>query len=244
MKSSIPNLFTAANLFCGLMATLFVIQNEILLALIMTIVSLAMDFMDGFVARMLKVSSEVGKQLDSLADMVSFGVVPGFIMALLIGKSLIPDFLPSKIVFDQLFPWYLTAFLIPVFSALRLARFNLDERQSDAFYGLPTPANTMLIFSFWLIVYYQPNHWMAQALDNKWILTGLALLSCWLLIANVRLLALKFKNYSLADNWKRYLLIVGAVGLFGLFQFVGIPLLILLYLLLSIWDNALAPVSA
>ena len=239
MKSSIPNLFTASNLFCGLMATLFVIQNEILLALIMIIVALLMDFFDGFVARMLKVSSEVGKQLDSLADMVSFGVVPGFIMALLIGKTLIPDFLPSKIVFDHLFPWYLTAFLIPVFSALRLAKFNLDERQSDAFYGLPTPANTMLIFSFWLIVHYQPEHWMAQVLGNKWVLTALAILSCWLLVANVRLLALKFKNYSWADNWKRYILVVGAVVLFALFQFVGVPFLILLYVGLSIWDNAM-----
>ena len=152
IKKHIPNLLTLGNLFSGTVATIFAVQGKFTEAALFVVIGILFDFLDGFAARLLNVSGELGKQLDSLADMVTFGVVPGFIMARLIQESLGLDFPPREVFSTEVLPYYLFGFLIPIFSAFRLAKFNLDTRQSDAFYGVPTPANTILILSFWLIL--------------------------------------------------------------------------------------------
>ncbi len=240
MLKSLPNIFTASNLFCGMVALVFVATNNLLGASIMVATSLLMDWLDGFVARLVGVSSPVGKELDSLADMVTFGAVPGFVMAAMIqtsvGKEFVPNVIWHPIVPEDL-PYFLLGFLIPIFSALRLARFNLDERQSDAFYGLPTPANTMLIFSLWMISRWQPESWLGTALGNTWVLIGITLFSSYILIADIKLLALKFKSFSFKGNEMRYILIALSLVLIIALQYVAIPLVLLLYIVLSVIDN-------
>ncbi|GAB4404058.1 MAG: CDP-alcohol phosphatidyltransferase family protein [Bacteroidia bacterium] len=237
MKAAIPNLLTATNLFCGMLALLFVGTGAVVPASIALAVALVMDFADGFVARLLRVSSEIGKQLDSLADCVTFGVVPGFIMARMIHTSLGGTFPPERLFDLPGLPWYLAGFLIAVFSALRLARFNLDTRQHDAFYGVPTPANTLLVLSCWLIQAWHPMHPLARALEHSWLLVVLSVVLSLLLVADIRLIALKFHGYGWRGNEARYLLIATALLLLLAFRIVGIPFVFLSYLVLSLADN-------
>lgn len=201
----------------------------------MILVALFMDFLDGFVARMLKVSSPVGKELDSLADMVSFGVVPAMILVRMIENSQGVSF-PGLEIWS-VDNWSLLGLLVAVFSALRLAKFNLDDRQSDAFYGLPTPANTILILSLWLIVSYWPEHWMANLINHPKVLLGIGIFSCYILVAEVKLIALKFKDFSLKGNLARFLLLGISLLFLAIFQVIGIPYIIVAYLLLSALDN-------
>ena len=239
MKKQIPNLLTATNLFFGMVAMVFIFIDNLTGAMIAVLISLVMDFLDGFVARMLKVQGPIGKELDSLADMVTFGAVPGMVMARLIHESTGGLFPPEQITLSEGFPWFLLGFLITILSAFRLAKFNLDERQSDAFYGVPTPANTILIFSFWMISEWSPDFWLSNVLNNTWVLIGITAIASWLLVADIRLLALKFKNFSVADNLFRYILIGSTVILLAIFQHVGIPFIILLYLALSLVENTM-----
>ncbi|MEL6671574.1 MAG: CDP-alcohol phosphatidyltransferase family protein [Bacteroidota bacterium] len=243
-KAAIPNSLTATNLFCGCLALMCIGLGEVEPATFLVVFALLMDFLDGFVARMLGVTSNIGKELDSLADMVTFGVVPGFIMALLIREAQGYDFLPGEFWQEDQGYLFLLALLVPVFSAVRLARFNLDERQSDAFFGLPTPANTILIFAYWLILRFQPDHWLAVPLREPWVLVGLSLLSSYLLVADIKLIALKFKDFGWKGNEFRYTLIVSTLIILPLFRFAAIPFLILLYFLLSLVANQREKVTA
>lgn len=240
MKKYIPNAMTSANLFCGVLALIYVSLGQIEPVLWLLGLGFFFDFFDGFVARALGVSSPMGKELDSLADMVTFGVVPGFIMARLIRKAQGKDFLPEA-PFDLFAdtPFFLLAFLITIFSALRLAKFNLDERQGDSFYGLPTPANTLLIVSYWLITTFSPDSMGAEVLQNHWVLMGLAALSAFLLVAEIKLIALKFKSFGWKGNEFRFMLILSAVILFAIFLYKAIPIIILLYFILSLIQNML-----
>ena len=234
MKKHIPNLLTSTNLFCGVLAILFIVQDNIEATLIALGIALVADFFDGFAARLLGVSSPIGKELDSLADMVSFGVVPGLILARMIQEA-------QGVVFPTLEnPYFFgVGFLVIIFSALRLAKFNLDERQSDNFYGVPTPANTLLIASLWMITSFSSGSLAADWLGNVWLLVGLSLLCSWLLVADVRLIALKFKNYSVKDNVFRYALIGISVVLALFLQHLAIPLIFFLYIGLSLVENIL-----
>ncbi len=240
MKRHIPNAMTSANLFCGTLALIYIGLGQIEPVLSLLGLGLFFDFFDGFAARALGVSSPMGKELDSLADMVSFGVVPGFIMARLIMEAQGEPFLPES-PFDLFAetPFFLIAFLIPVFSALRLAKFNLDERQSDSFFGLPTPANTLLIASFWMITAFSPESIGTEILQNPWILIGLTLLSSFLLVSEIKLIALKFKSFAWKGNEFRYILILASLILFAVFQHISIPIIILLYFILSLVQNML-----
>jgi CDP-diacylglycerol--serine O-phosphatidyltransferase len=226
-KSIFPNSLTLANLACGLMAIHAVFLGDLWQAATLVSLSLVFDFLDGFVARLLKVHSEMGKQLDSLADMVTFGVVPGFFVFKLFKIAMqegepIPDFLPY------------IAFLIPLFSALRLAKFNLDTRQSDYFIGLPTPANTILIFSVGLLAYYGDNEHLRQILLHPLLLTGLTIITSFLLVAELPLMSLKVKNLTWAENKGRFVLIGGIILLIVIFRFRAIAFIIPLYLILSL----------
>ncbi|WNJ16208.1 CDP-alcohol phosphatidyltransferase family protein [Pontibacter sp. G13] len=237
MKKHIPNSLTATNLFLGCVAVLFIVQGHIWPAAICVGGSLIADFFDGFAARILKVSSPIGKELDSLADMVTFGFVPGLILARLIRVSGGYEFLPTN--WEASWEvWSMgIGFLVTVFSALRLAKFNLDERQSDAFYGVPTPANTMLIFSLWIIVSLQPDHWISATLNRPWVWMMISLLSAYWLIMDVKLLALKFKSFAFRPNLFRYVLIGLSIILIISFQYVAVPFIFLLYLALSLIAN-------
>lgn len=235
MRQHIPNFLTGANLFSGMVALVFVFTDNVSGAAIAVVLSLIFDFFDGFVARLLKVNSPVGKELDSLADMVTFGAVPGMVMARLILESSGNVFPPLSL--GGTFPWFMAGFLVSVFSAVRLAKFNLDETQSDSFVGLPTPANTILIMSYWLVLSFNPDAFLALTLNHLWVWVALSLLSSYLLIAKVRLLALKFKNFSLKDNLYRYILMGASILLVSVFQFQGIPVAILLYFILSLVAN-------
>lgn len=242
------------------------------------------DFLDGFAARILKVHSEIGKQLDSLADMVSFGVLPGIVMFNLLQQSFYYELfleywqvpLPNK--FNDI--WYDTtrvnyipyiAFIIPVFSTIRLAKFNIDTRQTNSFIGLPTPANSIFICSLPLILFFGNeigkyflqttsfdvsidktpeaiwdvfhtntldfNFWISRILFSPYFLISLCLISSFLLVAPLPLFALKFKNFIWTDNKIRYIFLALCVPLLILFQFVGIPIIIILYIVLSVINN-------
>lgn len=179
------------------------------------------DFLDGFAARMLSVSSPIGKELDSLADVVSFGVLPSLVMYKMIAASSTAEALPY------------IGFLIAVFSALRLAIFNVDETQRDSFKGLNTPANTLFITSLPLI-HNQVGDWLYQT----WVLIGITIIFSFLLVSRIEIFALKFKNFNWADNKIRFTFLILSVLLLASLQLVGIPLIIILYIMLSLGDKA------
>lgn len=227
MKSIIPNTLTLSNLACGLFAINAIFTNDYIMAAWLIAFAQVFDFFDGFVARLLKVNSEMGKQLDSLADMVSFGVVPGFMVFKLIKLSMqgaepIPEFLPF------------IAFLIPIFSALRLAKFNIDTRQSEHFIGLPTPANTLLIMSIALYGVFGDSENVSQLILHPFFLVGLTLITSFLLVAEIPLLSLKFKSMNFKENRSRFILLLMIIVLFLIFRIRALVFIIPLYLILSL----------
>ncbi len=228
IKKNIPNLLTLCNLFCGCIAIVFAFEGNLVWSAYMVGIACVFDFFDGMVARMLNVNSEIGKQLDSLADIVSFGVVPGIMM--------------YKMLSGFYFPFL--AFLIPVFSAIRLAKFNLDERQSDSFLGLPTPANAVFISSLLLILNLDSSsESIKQFILHPYFLISVTLISSIFLIAPLPLFALKFKNFYWADNKVRYIFLALSLALLIIFKFVGIPLIIILYIVLSVINNLITKKS-
>ncbi len=231
VKKHLPNLFTASNLFCGCLAIYQIAIGDLLNASILILIASLFDFLDGMIARLLKVGSAIGAQLDSLADMVSFGLVPSYLaVTLLLNTDLgIIAFAP---------------FIMAVFSAFRLAKFNLDERQSDSFIGLPTPANALLWISIPII------HWQNQNLDsnalslgmeeflnNPYLILVLSLLMGLLMTTEIPLLALKFKNMKWKGNEYRYLLLLISIGLFLFIFAAAIPIILILYLTISLIEN-------
>ena len=242
VKRHIPNLITLLNLLSGSVAVIFAVKGNLILAAIFVAAGIFFDFFDGLAARLLDVKSEVGLQLDSLADVVTSGVVPGIVMYQLLTKALPAsgglgaDWNSS--VFDiQMKPFALIGLLIILASAYRLAKFNVDERQTDAFIGLPTPANALLILSLPLILTYQPGAFISGLLLNEWFLVGLTLLSCYLLNAELPLFALKFSDWGFRENKLRYFFIVSCLVLIVLLQFIAIPVILMLYVLLSIFTQ-------
>jgi CDP-diacylglycerol--serine O-phosphatidyltransferase len=245
IKKYIPNFVTLLNLFCGSIAVLFAVNGNMKMTALFVFLGIFFDFFDGLLARKLNVQSELGVQLDSLADMVTSGLVPGIVMYKLLQQA-IPiwrsDEIYSIVGFEYENPelyYFLPLFgiLITLASAYRLAKFNISDNQSDAFIGLPTPANTLLIVSLPLIMEFQNNNTLNSIILNQWFLIGMTLLSCYLLNANIRLLALKFKNFSFSDNKFRYILIGLSVLLILGFHFTAIPLIIILYIILSVFNN-------
>lgn len=225
LKAQLPNFITLLNLLSGVLGILWVLEGQPLYGAYFVILSATFDFFDGFAARLLKVQSELGKELDSLADVVSFGVLPGILLYSLTKSQTEASFLP-----------YCTL-IIPMLSAYRLAKFNLDTRQSDRFIGLPTPANALLLTTIPHLAARWPE--LSPWLSSPITLVVIAWLTSLLLVVELPLIALKFKNSSFTDNSYRYaLLLIGAVCLVWL-QLAGIPLVILAYLLLSGMENML-----
>lgn len=245
MKKQLPNLITLLNLLCGSIAVLFAVNGELVTTAIFVFLGIFFDFFDGLVARKLNVQSELGLQLDSLADMVTSGLVPGIVMFQLfnLADSTWIEFsynatvgLSSSLAQNSFLPFF--GLLITLASAYRLAKFNISTNQSDSFIGLPTPANTLLILSFPLILEFQNNDVINAIILNKWFLISITLLSACLMNANIKLLALKFKNFSFKDNSARFILIILAIILLVIFQFAAIPLIILTYIIISILNKS------
>ena len=243
MKQHIPNLLTCLNLLCGCLALTFVLGGTGLHGLTtaawFVAVAAVADFFDGLAARFLRVSSPIGKDLDSLADMVSFGVVPGAIVSRLLVESVTHIGYGAELSapFNLLgsagiiVPFF--GFLITIFSALRLAKFNNDTRQTNSFIGLPTPACTLVVASLPLIA-AGDNHWLSELILNPWLLLGLTGLLSGLLVAELPLFALKFKNLRWLGNRRRFIFAVLTLGLLGWLRAAGVPLAVLLYVLLSL----------
>lgn len=268
IRRNIPNAITCGNLLCGCLAIVKIFNGDLVWAAYLVGIAAVLDFFDGFAARMLHVASPIGKDLDSLADMVTFGVVPGFMGYKLITDSLyvnnliqikdgIKDFnfgsLWEKANFDPGFLPYI-AFIIPVFSAIRLAKFNNDARQTESFIGLPTPANAIFFCSIPLVLKQITDAYAADKnpfellidassnpilalLGNYWVLIALMLVFSFMLIMQLPLFSLKFKSFGWKGNEIRFVFIVLSLALLGSLKFIGIPLIIIVYLLMSVVNN-------
>lgn len=244
MKKQIPNALTLLNLLCGCIAVILAFNNNFITAALFVFGGIFFDFFDGFAARKLNVQSALGLQLDSLADMVTSGLVPGIIVYKLLNLALITEnfqdnswgFGISGIAFNiPIIPLF--GLLITLASAYRLAQFNIDEDQQTYFKGLPTPANAIFILSLPLIIEFQNSAVLNAIILNKWFLIIVTLLSAFLLNSGIKLFALKFKNYSFKDNIIRYVFIILCFVLFVILKFAAIPVIILLYILMSVLDN-------
>lgn len=230
MKKHIPNFITLLNLFCGSVAVIFAVNGNMKLTALFVFLGIFFDFFDGLLARKLNVQSELGLQLDSLADIVTSGLVPGLVMFYLFDLSNL-----NASYFNNYLPYL--GLLITLASAYRLAKFNIDTNQTDSFIGLPTPANALLILSLPLIMEFQNNDMMNAIILNKWFLIGMTLLSSYLLNANLKFLALKFKTRNFKDNVARYILIILSIILLVIFQFAAIPLIIASYIIISLLNK-------
>lgn len=252
---NIPNLFTLLNLVFGCLAIICILQQGVMLLpldgegnIIITpqqlenvpekiwIASLfiglaaVVDFLDGFVARFFNASSEMGKQLDSLADLVSFGVAPGMIIYQFLRLS----FAQGEGGLDTSVLWLLPAFILPCAAAWRLAKFNLDNSQSFSFKGMPVPAVGIFVASLPLIYWNVNEPWVLDLFLNKWFLYGLVLLLSYLMISSLPLMALKFKDFSIKNNLPKYLLVLIAVAAIFILQWLAAPVILLAYVLLSL----------
>lgn len=247
LKRHLPNIITLLNLFSGSIAVLFAVQNNFVAAALFVFLGIFFDFFDGLVARKLNVQSPLGLQLDSLADMVTSGLVPGIIMFKLITLAtnsntfMFGDEWGSAMhwISIRFSPLALIGLFITLASAYRLAKFNLDEDQQSSFTGLPTPANALLIISLPLIMEFQNNNAINAVILNPWFLVVMTFLSCYLLNANIKLFALKFKDWSFKNNAVRYIFIILCAIFIILFKFVAIPIIIVVYVLLSLFSKTL-----
>ncbi len=248
----IPNIFTLLNLVFGCLALVFILQNGIIISTTVDETGVAkqllavpekiwmaslfiglaavVDFLDGFVARLFKSSSEMGKQLDSLADLVSFGVAPGMIIYQFLRLSIAGD----ENGLDSSFLWLVPAFILPCAAAWRLARFNLDLSQSYGFKGMPVPAVGMFVASLPLIYWNVNIDFIQNLLVNKWFLYGVIFLFSWLMVSTLPLMALKFKDYTLKNNMPKYLLVAISIVAIIILKWLAIPAIVLGYVIISL----------
>lgn len=229
VKKQIPNAITLLNLLCGSLAVTFAFEGQLQTGVYLVFAGLLFDFADGFVARLLKVSSPLGGELDSLADLITFGLFP----SVLVYQVLKTDYCDGRctgLVPPTIFPYL--AFVIVVFSAYRLAKFNVDTEQTYNFKGVPTPINALV---FCAIPFLLDDPVFGGYVTNPKILVIVAIVQSYLLVTNRPFLALKFKDYSFASNWNKYLLLIISVLSLLLFQFAGIFIIYGVYVLLSLF---------
>jgi CDP-diacylglycerol---serine O-phosphatidyltransferase len=219
IKKAIPNLFTLGNLSCGVIGIVLSFNGDITTACYLIWLAAGFDFLDGFLARILKAQSEIGKQLDSLADLITFGLLPAMLYYhMLVGKVASP--------------LEYVGVLIACFSALRLAKFNIDENQTTTFTGLTTTANGIYTSTLPLILL--TDNFLTPIFDNTWVLVASAVIFSLLMVAPVTLLSFKFSNFSLKDNWARFLLIIISIVCIVIWQISAVPIIIVIYLILSL----------
>jgi len=227
IKNNLANAITLANLFSGCVGAVHLVLGDYQTTAICIMLSLVLDFFDGFVARALKANSNLGVQLDSLADMVSFGLIPGLAMFKILepfGNEVFGIQLPFAIQY--------LGFFITLFSCLRLAIFNLDEEQKYYFKGLNTPSNTILIFGLYFA--YQESSAFSFLVENQNYVLLFTAISSWLLVSPIKMIAMKFKSMKLQDNYPKLALLIGAILILSVFRTVGIPLVIIYYILISL----------
>ncbi|MCH8902981.1 MAG: CDP-alcohol phosphatidyltransferase family protein [Bacteroidetes bacterium] len=233
----IPNILTLANLGLGCAAVSFILNNDLAMAALMIYIAAFLDFTDGAMARWLHAESETGKQLDTLADIVSFGLVPGLVFFKLISMALST----GSNSFSVLSSWNLLGFLVTIAAAWRLARFNLSESESKSFRGLATPASALLTVSLPLVL--MSDEWgMRDIILNKYFLAGAVLLLSYLMVSSYRMFSLKFDGSSWQHNKVRYLFVLGAIGLtlisiFLINIYVIVPCVVIFYIILSLINS-------
>jgi CDP-diacylglycerol--serine O-phosphatidyltransferase len=248
MIKQIPNIFTLLNLFFGCIAIVFALQNtidikytevggqylklteHIYYASLFIGIAAIVDFLDGFVARLLGASSEMGKQLDSLADVVSFGVAPGIIIYQFLRMS----FIRENEGIETSIIYLLPAFIFSCAGAYRLARFNIDTEQSYGFKGVPIPAAGLVVASLPLIYWNIQTEEMFNFLLNKWFLYGLIIVLSWLMVSKLPLMALKFKDYTVKNNLPKIILVVIAIVAAVLLKWLAVPVVFVAYIILSL----------
>ena len=235
IKKHIPNLITLGNLFCGTIATIYAVQADFVFAGLFVILGIVFDFFDGFAARLFKVSGELGKQLDSLADMVTSGVVPGIIMLKLIEVNTINA---SNSFFDNsIIGISLVGLVLTLGACYRLAKFNIDTRQSDSFIGLPTPAMSLFVISLPLIQEYSNIEFALNLITNNYFLITITILLTYLMNAQLPLFSLKFKDYTIKNNLIKYVFLIASLLMIVFLQYISIPLIIIVYVVLSVISN-------
>lgn len=254
LVQNLPNILTLFNLFLGCMGVVYLFNDHMVIMtgkqeffIDMGLINLAcycvmlagvVDFFDGFVARALKVESELGKQLDSLADVVTFGLVPGLIMYQLLARA----YYAHYNAFDYPILYFSAGFLLTIFAAVRLAKFNIDPRQKTGFLGLPTPAMAMIIVSLPPMI-LRNELGIVSTMQNHWVLLGLIILLSYLMMSEIPMLSLKFKSFGWQENQWVYglILLCVLVGFAGIFifhvLFAIIPILLFLYIIISITKN-------
>lgn len=263
LTKNIPNLFTLLNLFCGLVAIILSFHGgkSVMLAGYFIYIAAIFDFFDGFAARALKATSAFGKELDSLSDMVSFGVAPSVILYAMLKTSMqVKQFAFTLPAVDILI--LLSPLLVAIFSAIRLAKFNIDTRQSESFLGLATPACAMFIASLPIIAEFTPNNLFldqnvfGRAMDkniyfflasmyfcdivNNWtVIVPISLFLSMMLVINLPMFSLKFKNYSFEDNKLKYSFLIVSTLFFAVLQILAVPIIFILYVAFSIFNNKL-----
>ena len=229
LKKHIPNALTCGNLLSGCFSILFIASGMPIKAALMIIVAGLFDFLDGFAARLLKAHSPIGADLDSLSDVVSFGVAPGMIMCYMMNNAL--D-LP-RITLDGIDLMPCLAFLLPIFAAIRLARFNIDETQHVAFRGIPAPAMAIFVASLPLAL-GQAGHLTDGAL-GFWACLGITLLLSFMMVSNMRCFSFKMKSLTWKGNEVRWVFLAVAIVGFVVFRWLALPFIMVLYVLLSVF---------
>jgi len=245
MKNWIPNIITLLNLLCGCIAAIYAFNDQLVLAGVFVAAGIFFDFFDGLAARFLHVSSELGTQLDSLADMVTSGLVPGIVMYQLLSDAIGFNLIDQEQSFTSGSQDYwishpylpILGFLITLGSCYRLAKFNIDNRQTDSFIGVPTPANAILIISLGLIAQDTDLSWLYYGLTNPYILIAITLFSVYILNAELPLFALKFKSFGWKGNEMRWVFIAICIALMITLQIYAVPCIIIIYILMSVVNN-------
>ena len=239
IKKHIPNTITLFNLASGLLAIIAIFKGYYDEAFLFVCLGIFFDFWDGFFARKFKVSGELGLQLDSLADVVTSGVVPGLMIFKLLQDIQEDDtsiyYLTEDFYYMGFVPYL--GFIITLASAYRLAKFNIDTRQSDSFIGLPTPANALFIMSIPMIQFDGTHEWLVNALFNPFVLIIISFVSAYMLNAEIPLFSLKIKDFSWDKNKLQVFFLAIAATLFLFLGFTALPIIILLYVVLSVVNN-------
>ncbi len=240
IKKFIPNAVTLLNLTAGVIALVFAFDNNLPMAFFWVCMGVFFDFWDGFLARKLNVTGDLGVQLDSLSDMVTSGVVPGVVMFKLIEQTTqeMGYNLSTENYYLGILPFF--AFIITLASAYRLAKFNIDPRQTDVFIGLPTPANAMVLVSLPLVIEQTGGDgWLFDMLSNPWVLIVISFISAFLLNANIKLFSLKMKEISWEKSKLQIMFLIFSAVMIFFLQFGAIPIIVLVYIFISILLNSL-----
>lgn len=235
LQKYIPNLLTMLNLFCGCIAVVFIFQNQPVWAFASVALGIFFDFFDGFFARLFNMSSELGLQLDSLADMITSGLVPGAVMFVLLTNAL--NVAEPFSLLDFNFWIASMGFLITLGSCYRLANFNIDTRQTDSFIGLPTPANALFILSLPIILRDTDSLLLLGLLTTPLFLISICILSAYVLNAEIPLFSLKIKNFSFSKYALQISFVIFSVLLLIFLQILAVPLIVISYIMTSIFYN-------